>query len=146
MSARVLVIGGGGREHAIAWSLAKSPRVSEVIVAPGNAGTATEYRCRNVALAPTDVAGIVEFARAQAVAMVVVGPEDPLVLGLVDALSDAGIEAFGPSAAAAELEGSKSHCKDVSQAKTVFPLATQQSFLTRQRRSVILKVCRLYRW
>ena len=112
MSARVLVIGGGGREHAIAWSLAKSPRVSEVIVAPGNAGTATEYRCRNVALAPTDVAGIVEFARAQAVAMVVVGPEDPLVLGLVDALSDAGVAAFGPSAAAAKLEGSKSHCKD----------------------------------
>ena len=111
MSARVLVIGGGGREHAIAWSLAKSPRVAEVIVAPGNAGTATECRCRNVALAPTDVAGIVEFARAQAVAMVVVGPEDPLVSGLVDALSDAGIAAFGPSAAAAELEGSKSHCK-----------------------------------
>ena len=111
MSARVLVIGGGGREHAIAWSLAKSPRVAEVIVAPGNAGTATEYSCRNVALAPTDVAGIVEFARAQAVAMVVVGPEDPLVLGLVDALCDAGIAAFGPSAAAAELEGSKSHCK-----------------------------------
>ena len=115
MSARVLVIGGGGREHAIAWSLAKSPQVLEVIVAPGNAGTATEHKCRNAALAPTDIDGIVEFARTQAVAMVVVGPEDPLVMGLVDALSNAGIAAFGPSAAAAQLEGSKSHCKEFLQ-------------------------------
>ena len=112
MSARVLVIGGGGREHAIAWTLAKSSRVSEVIVAPGNAGTATENKCRNAALAPTDVVGIVEFALTQGVDMVVVGPEDPLVAGLVDASNDAGIAAFGPSAAAAALEGSKSHCKD----------------------------------
>ncbi|MDE0701513.1 MAG: phosphoribosylamine--glycine ligase [Acidimicrobiaceae bacterium] len=112
MSARVLVIGSGGREHAIAWSLAKSPRVAEVIVAPGNGGTAVEHKCRNAAVAPTDVAGIVEFARTQTVAMVVVGPEDPLVMGLVDALDEAGIPAFGPSAAAAELEGSKSHCKE----------------------------------
>ncbi|MYG55000.1 MAG: phosphoribosylamine--glycine ligase, partial [Acidimicrobiaceae bacterium] len=112
MSARVLVIGSGGREHAIAWSLAKSPRVAEVIVAPGNGGTAVEHKCRNAAVAPTDVAGIVEFARTRAVAMVVVGPEDPLVMGLVDALDEAGIPAFGPSAAAAELEGSKSHCKE----------------------------------
>lgn len=119
MSARVLVIGGGGREHAIAWSLAKSPQVSEVIVAPGNAGTATEHKCRNAALAVTDIDGIVEFAQAQAVAMVVVGPEDPLVLGLTDALSDAGIAAFGPSAAAAVLEGSKSHCKEFLNANAI---------------------------
>ncbi|MDE0065254.1 MAG: phosphoribosylamine--glycine ligase [Acidimicrobiaceae bacterium] len=112
MSARVLVVGGGGREHAIAWSLAKSPRVAEVIVAPGNAGTAVEHKCRNAAVAVTDICGIVEFARSQDVAMVVVGPEDPLVMGLVDALGEAGIAAFGPSAAAAELEGSKSHCKE----------------------------------
>ncbi len=112
MSATVLVIGGGGREHAIAWTLAKSPRVSEVIVAPGNAGTSSENKCRNAALEPTDVAGIVEFARNRAVSMVVVGPEDPLVMGLVDALEEAGIAAFGPSAAAATLEGSKSHCKE----------------------------------
>ena len=111
MSAKVLVIGSGGREHAIAWSLAKSHRVTEVMVAPGNAGTATEHKCRNAALKPTDIDGIVEFARAQDVAMVVVGPEDPLVLGLVDALASADVVAFGPSAAAAELEGSKAHCK-----------------------------------
>ncbi|MCY3849522.1 MAG: phosphoribosylamine--glycine ligase [Acidimicrobiaceae bacterium] len=112
MSARVLVVGGGGREHAVAWSLAKSPRVAEVIVAPGNAGTAVEHKCRNAAVAVSDVCGIVEFARSRDVAMVVVGPEDPLVMGLVDALGEAGIAAFGPSAAAAELEGSKSHCKE----------------------------------
>lgn len=112
MSARVMVVGGGGREHAIAWSLARSPRVSEVIVAPGNAGTAVEHKCRNAAVAVADTSGIVEFARNRDVAMVVVGPEDPLVMGLVDALDEAGIAAFGPSAAAAELEGSKLHCKE----------------------------------
>ena len=111
MSARLLVVGGGGREHAIAWTSAKSPRVAEVIVAPGNAGTATEHKCRNVALAPSDTAAIVEFALTQAVDMVVVGPEEPLVSGLVDALHEAGVAAFGPTAAAAALEGSKSHCK-----------------------------------
>ena len=111
MSARLLVVGGGGREHAIAATLAKSPRVAEVIVAPGNAGTAAEHKCRNIALAPDDSAAIVEFALAQSVDMVVVGPEDPLVHGLVDDLCEAGISAFGPTAAAAALEGSKSHCK-----------------------------------
>lgn len=112
MSARLLVVGGGGREHAIAATLAKSPRVADVTVAPGNAGTATEHKCRNVALAPTDLVGIVEFALAQGVDMVVVGPEDPLVAGLVDVLNEAGVAAFGPGAAAAALEGSKSHCKE----------------------------------
>jgi len=108
----VLVIGGGGREHAIAWRLARSPRVAEVLVGPGNAGTAAESGCRNIALDTSDVDAIVAAALSTEADLVVVGPEGPLVAGAVDALSAAGIPAFGPSAAAAQLEGSKSHCKD----------------------------------
>ena len=112
MGENVLVVGGGGREHAIAWCLARSARVDEVLVAPGNAGTATEPKCRNIAVGASDLPGLVELALAEKVSLVVVGPEDPLVAGLVDALGEAGVSAFGPSAAAAQLEGSKSHCKE----------------------------------
>ena len=107
----VLVVGGGGREHALAWSLARSPRIGHVLVAPGNAGTATEPGCRNIDLAVDDIDAVVDVARREQVAMVVIGPEDPLVAGLADRLEAAGIRAFGPSADAARLEGSKSHCK-----------------------------------
>jgi phosphoribosylamine--glycine ligase len=109
---RVLVIGGGGREHALAWTLARSSQVDEILVAPGNAGTATEPRCRNVAVAATDIEGILSLVADEEIDLVVVGPEDPLVAGVVDRLAEAGVRAFGPSAAAAQLEGSKSHCKD----------------------------------
>ena len=109
---QVLVVGGGGREHALAWTLAKSTRVDEVIVAPGNAGTATQPGCRNAAVLATDIEGLLALAQSENVSMVVVGPEDPLVAGLVDRLAELGIRAFGPSADAAQLEGSKSHCKD----------------------------------
>lgn len=112
MAARVLVVGGGGREHAIAWALARSPQVEEILVAPGNAGTGREAKCRNVAVAASDLDGIVELAAGEGVDLVVVGPEDPLVAGIVDRLRDADIRAFGPDAAAARLEGSKSHCKE----------------------------------
>ena len=112
MGEKVLVVGGGSREHAMAWCLARSPRVDEVLVAPGNAGTGSEPGCRNAAVKADDVAAIVELARSEQVGLVAVGPEDPLVAGLVDRLTDAGITAFGPSAAAAALEGSKSHCKE----------------------------------
>jgi len=109
---RILVVGGGGREHALAWMLARSPRVAEVLVAPGNAGTAAEPRCRNVDVRASDLDGIVALAAKESVDLVVVGPEDPLVDGLVDRLGESGVRAFGPSAAAARLEGSKAHCKE----------------------------------
>ena len=109
---KVLVIGGGGREHALAWKLAQSPRVSEVLVAPDNAGTATEPKCRNVAVAPTDIAALAALARAEGVQLTVVGPEGPLVAGVVDAFKAAGLACLGPSKAAARLEGSKRHAKE----------------------------------
>ncbi|HEX4871544.1 MAG TPA: phosphoribosylamine--glycine ligase [Nevskiaceae bacterium] len=109
---KVLVIGSGGREHAIAWTLAKSPRVSEVLVAPGNAGTAREPRCRNVAVAAEDVDALLALARAEGVGFTVVGPEAPLSLGVVDRFQAAGLRIFGPSRAAARLEASKAFTKD----------------------------------
>ncbi|MDW3218486.1 MAG: phosphoribosylamine--glycine ligase [Acidimicrobiales bacterium] len=112
MGRRILVVGGGGREHALAWTLARSPQVAEILVAPGNAGTAVEAKCRNVATSATDLDGLVALAVDEAIDLVVVGPEDPLVAGLVDRLAEREIAAFGPSAAAAQLEGSKAHCKD----------------------------------
>ncbi len=107
---KVLVIGSGGREHALCWALAASPLFTEVLCAPGNAGIAAEARCLPVAV--DDLDGIVALARAEQVGLVVVGPELPLVLGLVDRLTEAGIRAFGPTAAAARLEGSKAFTKD----------------------------------
>ncbi|HSM11559.1 MAG TPA: phosphoribosylamine--glycine ligase [Lysobacter sp.] len=109
---KILVIGGGGREHALAWKLAQSPRVSEVLVAPGNAGTALEERCRNVDVAPTDIDGLLALARDESVGLTVVGPEGPLVNGVVDRFREAGLRIFGPTAAAAQLEGSKAFAKD----------------------------------
>ena len=109
---KVLVIGSGGREHALAWKLAQSPRVSEVIVAPGNAGTATEAGCRNAPVKVTDLDGLLQLAREEGVAVTVVGPEVPLVAGVVDRFRAAGLRIFGPTAAAAQLEGSKAFAKD----------------------------------
>ena len=112
---KVLVIGSGGREHALAWKLAQSPRVSEVIVAPGNAGTATEPKCRNVAVKATDIDGLLQLAQDEGIALTVVGPEQPLVAGVVDAFRAAGRRIFGPTAKAAQLEGSKAYAKDFLQ-------------------------------
>jgi phosphoribosylamine--glycine ligase len=109
---KVLIVGGGGREHALAWHCAQSPRVSEVLVAPGNAGTATEPRVRNVAVAAEDVVGLVELARREGVGLTIIGPEAPLVLGVVDAFEAAGLRCFGPRRAAAQLEGSKAFTKE----------------------------------
>ncbi|MGQ0700980.1 MAG: phosphoribosylamine--glycine ligase [Panacagrimonas sp.] len=109
---KVLVVGGGGREHALAWKLAASSRVREVLVAPGNAGTATEPRCRNVELAGEDVAGLLALAQGEGVDFTVVGPEGPLSLGIVDRFREAGLRIFGPTQSAARLESSKAFTKD----------------------------------
>ena len=106
---KLLVIGAGGREHALGWKLAQSPRVSKVFVAPGNAGTARESGLENVAV--TTVPDLVEFARREAIALTVVGPEAPLAAGVVDAFRAAGLKIFGPTRAAAQLESSKDFAK-----------------------------------
>src|SRR6059058_2653788 len=107
----ILVIGSGGREHALAWAIAGSPLADRVYCAPGNAGIEEDAEC--VPIAATDTAGIVDFCRRSGIDFVVVGPEAPLVAGLVDALEAEGIAAFGPTAAAAALEGSKGFMKDL---------------------------------
>ena len=108
---RVLVVGSGGREHALAWAIAASPLVDRLFCAPGNAGIAEEAEC--VPIRATDIAALVGFCQRERIDFVVVGPEAPLVAGLVDALEAEGIAAFGPSAAAAALEGSKGFTKDL---------------------------------
>jgi phosphoribosylamine---glycine ligase len=112
---KVLIIGSGGREHALAWTVAASPRVSEVLIAPGNAGTALEPHCRNVAIAASDREALVQLALAERVALTIVGPEAPLVAGMVDRFQAAGLRCFGPSEACARLEGSKAFTKDFLQ-------------------------------
>ena len=109
---KVLVIGNGGREHALAWKLKQSRRVGEVIVAPGNAGTAREHGVRNADVAVTDIEGLLKLAKAEKVGLTVVGPEVPLVAGVVDKFRAAGLRIFGPRAIAAQLEGSKAFAKD----------------------------------
>ncbi len=109
---KVLIIGSGGREHAFAWKVAQSPRVTEVFVAPGNAGTALEARVTNVDIAVDDIPGLVNFASRERINLTIVGPEAPLVLGVVDAFEAAGLRCFGPHRRAAQLEGSKAFTKD----------------------------------
>jgi phosphoribosylamine---glycine ligase len=109
---KVLIVGGGGREHALAWKCAASPRVTTVLVAPGNAGTATETGVRNLNVAAEDVAGLVQLAASERVDLTIIGPEAPLVAGVVDAFAARGLKCFGPSRAAARLEGSKAFAKE----------------------------------
>ena len=109
---RILIIGNGGREHALAWKCAQSAQVSHVFVAPGNAGTALEADCSNVDIAADDIDALLGFAVRERIELTIVGPEAPLVAGIVDRFQDAGCACFGPSAAAARLEGSKSFSKD----------------------------------
>src|SRR5437660_2730952 len=121
----ILILGSGGREHALAWKLAASPLTNRLYCAPGNAGIAQEAEC--VALDNGDHQAVVAFCKAQAIDFVIVGPEIPLVAGIVDDLEAAGIKAFGPSRAAARLEGSKSFTKDLCRVHAI-PTAAYESF------------------
>ncbi|MGL6348644.1 MAG: phosphoribosylamine--glycine ligase [Aeromonas sp.] len=124
---KVLIIGNGGREHALAWKAKQSPLVTRVFVAPGNAGTQLEPGVENVAIEATDIEGLLAFANAQQIALTIVGPEAPLVNGVVDTFRAAGLAIFGPTAAAAQLEGSKAFAKDFL-ARHGIPTAEYQNF------------------
>ena len=124
---KVLIIGNGGREHALAWKAKQSPMVTRVFVAPGNAGTAHEGSIENVAIEATDIQGLLAFAKAQQIGLTIVGPEAPLVKGVVDAFRAEGLAIFGPTAAAAQLEGSKAFAKDFL-ARHAIPTAEYQNF------------------
>lgn len=123
----VLVIGGGGREHALAWKAAQSVNVTKVYVAPGNAGTANEEKIENVAISATDIPALLAFAQNNQIELTIVGPEAPLVIGVVDAFRAEGLNIFGPSKGAAQLEGSKAFSKDFF-ARHNIPTAAYQNF------------------
>jgi phosphoribosylamine--glycine ligase len=124
---KVLIVGGGGREHALAWKCAQSPKVSEVLVAPGNAGTALEPRLRNIAVAADDIDELLAVAQSEAVGLTIIGPEVPLVAGIVDRFRRHGLPCFGPTAKAAQLEGSKSFSKSFLERHNI-PTARYRSF------------------
>ncbi|MFC7779994.1 phosphoribosylamine--glycine ligase [Pantoea sp. GbtcB22] len=124
---KILVIGNGGREHALAWKAAQSPLAETVFVAPGNAGTALEPALQNVAISATDVPALLAFAQQEKIDLTIVGPEAPLVIGVVDAFRAAGLKIFGPTQAAAQLEGSKAFTKDFL-ARQQIPTAEYQNF------------------
>ena len=123
----ILIIGNGGREHALAWKAAQSPLADKVYVAPGNAGTALESNLENVAISATDIPALLAFAQSHDIDLTIVGPEAPLVIGVVDAFQAAGLKIFGPSQAAAQLEGSKAFTKDFL-ARHNIPSAEYQTF------------------
>ncbi|MFP2517185.1 phosphoribosylamine--glycine ligase [Buttiauxella agrestis] len=124
---KVLVIGNGGREHALAWKASQSPLVRTVFVTPGNAGTALEPALQNVAINPTDIPALLSFAQNEKIDLTIVGPEAPLVIGVVDAFRAAGLKIFGPTQGAAQLEGSKAFTKDFL-ARHKIPTAEYQNF------------------
>lgn len=124
---KVLIIGNGGREHALAWKAAQSPLVTKVFVAPGNAGTALEPNLENINIKANDISGLLNFAQQQQIDLTIVGPEVPLVLGVVDSFQKAGLKIFGPTKSAAQLEGSKAFTKDFL-ARHQIPTAEYQNF------------------
>ena len=126
-SSKILVVGGGGREHALSWKLAQSKHVDTVYVAPGNPGSSSEAKIVNVEIKATDIEQLAHFAQNESIDLIVVGPEDPLVAGIVDKFTKIGIKCFGPTAEAAQLEGSKAFAKRFMQ-KYRIPTATYQSF------------------
>ncbi|MDD5633519.1 MAG: phosphoribosylamine--glycine ligase [Methylococcales bacterium] len=124
---KILIVGNGGREHALAWKAQQSPKVEKVFVAPGNPGTALEPSVENVAIAVDDIPGLMAFVQKEHIDLTIIGPEIPLVMGIVDSFQKAGLKCFGPSAKAAQLEGSKSFCKDFM-IRHHIPTAAYQSF------------------
>ena len=124
---KILIVGSGGREHALAWKAKQSPKVKKVFVAPGNPGTALEPAIENVAIAVEDIRGLLAFAQKEQIDLTIIGPEIPLVMGVVDRFQQAGLKCFGPSAKAAQLEGSKTFCKDFMIRHNI-PTASYQSF------------------
>ncbi len=128
---KILIVGSGGREHALAWKASQSPKVQTVFVAPGNAGTALEDKLTNIDLSVEDTTGLLKFAQQENVGLTIIGPEVPLVAGIVDAFQAAGLNCFGPSAKAAQLEGSKKFCKDFM-ARHNIPTAEYQTFTDKE--------------
>ena len=124
---KVLIIGSGGREHALAWKAAQSERVSEVLVAPGNGGTADLDKTRNIELSAEDIDGLLKFTQHERIDLTIVGPEAPLVAGIVDRFQAAGLRCFGPTAKAAQLEGSKAYAKAFMQRHAI-PTANYAEF------------------
>jgi phosphoribosylamine--glycine ligase len=124
---KILIVGSGGREHALAWKASQSPKVETVFVAPGNAGTALESKLTNIDLSVEDIAGLLNFAQTEKIDLTIIGPEVPLVMGIVDTFQEAGLKCFGPSAKAAQLEGSKKYCKDFM-ARHKIPTAEYETF------------------
>jgi phosphoribosylamine---glycine ligase len=124
---KILIVGNGGREHALAWKVKQSPKVKKVFVAPGNAGTGLEAGVENIAIAATDILELLVFAKQEQIDLTIVGPEVPLTMGIVDSFQQAGLKCFGPTAQAAQLEGSKSFCKDFMVRHNI-PTAKYQSF------------------
>lgn len=125
---KVLIVGGGGREHALAWKAAQSPLVTTVYVAPGNAGTATEDRISNVDISATDIDGLIRFAISSEIGLTIIGPEAPLVLGIVDSFKAVGLKCFGPDKSASRLEGSKTFSKEFLVRYSI-PTAAYESFV-----------------
>ena len=129
---KILIVGSGGREHALAWKAKQSPKVEKVFVAPGNPGSALEPGIENKAIAVDDIAGLLAFAQAEQIDLTIIGPEIPLVLGIVDRFEEAGLKCFGPKAKAAQLEGSKTFCKDFMIRHNI-PTAHYQSFIDKEQ-------------
>lgn len=144
---KILVIGSGGREHALAWKLAQSPLATKVFVAPGNAGTALEPGLENVPIKAEDIPALLTFAKQQGIAFTMVGPEAPLVAGIVDRFTAAGLKCFGPTARAARLEGSKSFTKDflkqysipTANSATFIDLHKALTYLSAQKMPIVIK-------
>ncbi|MDQ2994169.1 MAG: phosphoribosylamine--glycine ligase, partial [Pseudomonadota bacterium] len=124
---QILIVGNGGREHALAWKVAQSPRVERIFVAPGNAGTAHEAKTANIAIAATDIPALLAFAKQHAIDLTIIGPEAPLAAGIVDTFLAANLPCFGPSKRAAQLESSKTFCKDFLERHHI-PTAAYASF------------------